>query len=627
MKRTFTILLVSLISVSLFAQVPQKMSYQAVIRDADNNLIANQVVTMQISIIQGDADNGIVVYSEVLSPTSNSNGMVTIEIGGEPGFNSIDWSDGPYFLKTETDPTGNSNYTIAGISQLLTVPYALHAKTAETISQAISETDPIFTEWDRSDGIIITEGQISDLQDYIISETDPVFSSAFDLEGAITGDIIGFDGEKWVKLTADFAETDHIHSLANDTDPGFMSAEDKLKLNDLENSDGSETIIISGTDIIVNGSGTVDSPYEIGVTPGTGIGEMRYWDGSNWVAVAPGESGTRLTLCNGVPTWGPCPGLATLNITYVSEVTQASAKIGIHIISDGGNEITERGVVYDLYPNPTIDDNKVTFGAGIGFFDAEISGLTGGSLYYVRAYAVTDEGIAYSDPEAFVAVELEYGSVQDSQGNAYKTVVIGNQEWFAENLRTTQYNNGDPIPNITDNSEWSALESGAYAVYNHDNIFSSAYGAIYNWYTVVDPREICPAGWDVATDAQWTTLFDYVANSAEFVGATVGKALKSCRQINSPLGIECAVTDHPRWNSHANVFGTDNYGFGGLPGGNRSADGAFYSLGSDAFWWSSTSSDATSAWRRVMHLSQDVFNRSAVNKKQGFYVRCVRPAP
>ncbi len=596
MKRIFTILSLAVISVSLFAQVPHKMSYQAVIRDADNNLIVNQVVTMQVSIIQGAADNGNVVYSEVLSPATNDNGMVTIEIGGEPGFNSIDWSDGPYFIKTETDPAGNSNYTIAGISQLLTVPYALHAKTAETISQAIIETDP-------------------------------VFSSAFDLEGAVTGDFISFDGEKWVKLTADFAEADHMHSMATDTDPGFMSAEDKLKLNDLENSDGSETIIISGTDVIVSGSGTVDSPYEIGVTPGAGIGEMRYWNGSNWVAVAPGESGTRLTLCNGVPTWGPCPGLATLNITYVSEVTQASARIGVHIISDGGNEITERGVVYDLYPNPTIDDSKVTYGTGIGFFDAEISGLTGGLLYYVRAFAVTDEGIAYSDPEAFVAVELEYGSVQDSQGNEYKTVVIGNQEWFAENLRTTQYNNGDPIPNITGNSEWSALESGAYTVYNHDNIYRSAYGLMYNWYTVVDPREICPAGWDVATDAQWTTLFDYVANSAEFVGATAGKALKSCRQINSPLGIECAVTDHPRWNSHANVFGTDNYGFGGLPGGNRSSDGAFYSLGSDSFWWSSTSSDETNAWRRVMHLSQDVFNRSAVNKKQGFYVRCVRPAP
>lgn len=528
MKRIFTILSLVLFTFNIYAQVPHLLSYQAIVRDADNNLITNLAVGMQISILYGNAETGTVVYSEVLTPTTNDNGMVSVEIGGEAGFTSIDWSDGPYFIKTEIDPGGNTNYTITGVSQLLTVPYALHAKTAETI------TTPI---------------------------------------------------------------------------------------------DGSETIIISGTDVIVNGTGTADSPYEIGVTPGAEIGEIRYWDGSNWVAVAPGESGTRLTFCNGVPTWGPCPGLATLNIIYVSEVTQASAKIGVHIISDGGNEIAERGVVYDIYPNPTTDDSKVSFGTGLGFFEAEISGLTGGLMYYVRAYAITDEGIAYSDPEAFVAVELEFGSVIDSQGNEYKTVVIGNQEWFAENLRTTQYNNSVPIPNIRGNSEWSALESGAYAVYNHDNIYMSAYGVMYNWYAVVDSRGICPAGWDVATDAQWTTLFDYVANSAEFAGATVGKALKSCRQINSPLGIECAVTDHPRWNSHTNVFGTDNYGFGGLPGGNRSADGAFYSLGSDAFWWSSTESDETTAWRRVMHLSQDVLNRSAVNKKQGFYVRCVRPAP
>ena len=124
------------------AQSPEKMSYQAVIRDADNNLIANQQIGMQISILQGSA-SGTVVYSETQNPTTNAHGLVSLEIGTgttNDDFGGIDWSKGPYFLKTETDPEGGANYTITGTSQLLSVPYALYAKTVDSIS----ETDPVF---------------------------------------------------------------------------------------------------------------------------------------------------------------------------------------------------------------------------------------------------------------------------------------------------------------------------------------------------------------------------------------------------------------------------------------------------------------------------------------------------
>ena len=137
MKRISTLLAGFLIVASLFGQMPERISYQAVIRDSNNQLVNNQQVGMRISIIRGSAD-GMVVYSETLAPETNGNGLVSIEIGGEAGFASIDWSDGPYFLKTETDPSGGTSYTITGTSQLLTVPYALHARTAETISGGIS---------------------------------------------------------------------------------------------------------------------------------------------------------------------------------------------------------------------------------------------------------------------------------------------------------------------------------------------------------------------------------------------------------------------------------------------------------------------------------------------------------
>ncbi len=117
----------------VFAQAPNKMSYQAVIRDNSNALVTNQIVGMQISILQGSA-NGTAVYAETQTPTTNANGLASIEIGGgtvvSGNFSTIDWANGPYFIKTETDPTGGSNYTITGTSQLLSVPYALYATNA-----------------------------------------------------------------------------------------------------------------------------------------------------------------------------------------------------------------------------------------------------------------------------------------------------------------------------------------------------------------------------------------------------------------------------------------------------------------------------------------------------------------
>jgi hypothetical protein len=131
MKKLYTFLASFLITLTLFAQAPEKMSYQAVVRDANNALIMNQAVGMKIQILQGSV-SGTTVYEETQTPTSNDNGLVTLEIGTgtivSGMFGTIDWSTGPYFIKTETDPTGATNYTISGTSQLMSVPYALYAK-------------------------------------------------------------------------------------------------------------------------------------------------------------------------------------------------------------------------------------------------------------------------------------------------------------------------------------------------------------------------------------------------------------------------------------------------------------------------------------------------------------------
>ena len=135
MKRIITIAAALLMTASVWAQAPEKMSYQAVVRDASNSLVTTQTVGMKISILQY-VNFGAAVYVETQTPTSNANGLVSLEIGGGSAtvitgtFNTIDWSDGPYFIKTETDPTGGATYTITGTNQLMSVPYALYAKTS-----------------------------------------------------------------------------------------------------------------------------------------------------------------------------------------------------------------------------------------------------------------------------------------------------------------------------------------------------------------------------------------------------------------------------------------------------------------------------------------------------------------
>ena len=145
MRKLFTILVAVLLTATVWAQSPEKMSYQAVIRDASDNLITDTQIGMQISILQGSA-SGTAVYVETQVPTTNANGLVSLEIGAgtvESGdFATIDWANGPYFVKTETDPAGGTDYTITGTNQLLSVPYALHAKTAETVTGGITESDP-----------------------------------------------------------------------------------------------------------------------------------------------------------------------------------------------------------------------------------------------------------------------------------------------------------------------------------------------------------------------------------------------------------------------------------------------------------------------------------------------------
>ena len=176
MKKIITILAAVLITASVFAQAPQKMSYQAVIRNASNALVTSTAVGMRISVLQGSS-TGTAVYVETQTPSTNANGLVSLSIGtGTPitgTFASINWANGPYFIKTETDPAGGTAYTIAGTSELMSVPYALHAKTAESITGGGS-SDNFYLGQDTLGGIVyyIYKDSTGKQRGLIVSKTE-----------------------------------------------------------------------------------------------------------------------------------------------------------------------------------------------------------------------------------------------------------------------------------------------------------------------------------------------------------------------------------------------------------------------------------------------------------------------
>ena len=204
--------------------------------------------------------------------------------------------------------------------------------------------------------------------------------------------------------------------------------------------------------------------------------------------------------------------------------------------------------------------------------------------------------------------------VTDIDGNVYHTVQIGSQVWMVENLKTTTYRNGDSIPNITDSIEWSDLSTGAQCNYSNNSNLGTIYGKLYNWYAVSDPRNIAPKGWHVATDAEWTTLENYVAEHMGTSGS-VGKAL-------------AATSDWTRFTVEGGV-GSDltknnSTGFTALPGGNRYANGKHDDVGDIGCWWSSTEADPASAWSRGIYCYYATVSRNYGLKKCGFSVRCIK---
>lgn len=202
-----------------------------------------------------------------------------------------------------------------------------------------------------------------------------------------------------------------------------------------------------------------------------------------------------------------------------------------------------------------------------------------------------------------------YGTVSDLEGNTYKTITIGTQEWMAENLICSTYRNGELIQSNLTNEQWNTAVQGAWAYYEDDATKQCPFGKLYNAWVVLDERGVCPLGWHVPSDNEWTVLSDYLGGSL-----LSGAALKSAGTLEMADG----------WWREPNSEATNASGFSALPAGVRNHSGYYYDLGFYSNWWSSTPSSDDQVWMRYTSYDNTELTRASSVGKLGLSVRCLR---
>ena len=337
---------------------------------------------------------------------------------------------------------------------------------------------------------------------------------------------------------------------------------------------------------------------------GVNPGEMLYWNGEEWIIIEPGLHDQTLRLCYGVPTWGPC----LFDLDLISDPLDGGTVDGSGIYE------TEEQVFLKAIPNPGWEFVKWTDDNGVLL-------STQSSFYY--SMPPNDIALTATFIEEQAGFVCGLSTIADIDGNVYTTVLLGNQCWFGENLNTTRDANGNNID-----------RKCQQVIPNYCEI----YGGLYTWNTLMNGQSssdlnpsgvqgICPTGWHIPSKSQWKQLLIYSAsqgypNGLNSLGA--GNALKSCRQIDSPLGGDCNTSEHPYWQAHWKHSGFDAFGFSALPAG-KHTHGTDQHLNKYSFWWQTTEMSSNSAYSTNI-----TYNVGAVNTTTGNFktvhksVRCLK---
>jgi uncharacterized protein (TIGR02145 family) len=351
-------------------------------------------------------------------------------------------------------------------------------------------------------------------------------------------------------------------------------------------------------------------------------GDMPYVPGqTKGIIAAPSDQSIGIQWYNGsyIPVNGSFPflGLGQDN-TYAIVSTQSAGSYAASLCWDlvlGG---------YSDWFLPSIEElNKLYLNRAVigGFASDNYWSSTNGANDSLAFALGFQNGVQYENNRMFssyvravraFSVASTPPVVTDIDGNIYNTVTIGAQIWMKENLKTTKYNDGLPIPLVTDSAIWVTLSTPGYCWYNNDSLtYHNTFGILYNWFTV-NTGNICPTGWHAPSDAEWKIMEMYIGMTQVEADSSGWRGTDQGIQLKSTTG----------WNSGGN--GTNTSGFDALPAGARVFDGTYVNINNASPWWSTTEYNTDHSWTRELYNIQVNVSRSYTYKSSGFSVRCLK---
>jgi len=414
------------------AQSPNQFKYQAVLREASGNIISNQQKTIVINILQGE-ENGASVFTENHNVTTSGQGIINLNIGSinPTGLAAIDWSSATYFIKISVDGID------MGTSQILSVPYALVAKTVSSFDYLKLTNKPIlFTGSynDLTNKPTLFDGSWQSLSGKPSLASVATTGNYNDLTDKPAGNHFGavqyWNGNVWVNVEQGLPgqylqlSASNIPTWSGPTYPSIITA----SISSITSStatgggnitnDGGATVISRG---ICWNTSTNPTILNYKVISGNGVGSfISYLSGltaeTTYYVRAFATNSVGTTYGNEVSfKTDIAPVLPSLTTNIATNITSNSATLGGNITSDGNATVTERGVCYSISPNPTTANTKLVIGSGTGSFTQSASGLTSNTTYYVRAYAINSQGTAYGNEVNFKTnIELSLATLTTS---------------------------------------------------------------------------------------------------------------------------------------------------------------------------------------------------------------------